>query len=133
MKKAVKEFISKVENETRKSDATRLVKIMEEESGYKATLHDNIIGFGSYHYKYDSGREGDSIVTGFSPRKQNLTVYVMPGFSTFQKELETLGKHKSSKVCLYINKLSDIDEKVFRKIIKNSVQIMQKKYKCKNA
>ena len=133
MKKDLKAFIDKIDNETKKKDATRLIKIMEEESGYKAALCGSIIGFGLYHYKYDSGREGDAIVTGFSPRKQNLTIYIMPGFSKYGKELEKLGKHKTAKSCLYINKLADVDEKIFRKIVKDSVKIMQKKYECQIA
>ena len=106
---------------------------MEEESAYKATLHGSIIGFGRYHYKYESGREGDSSVVAFSPRAQNITLYIMPGFSDYRKELEKLGKAKTAKSCLYINKLADIDEKVLRKIIKHSVKNMQKRYECKNA
>jgi len=133
MKNDLKELISEIENETKKKDASRLVKIMEEEAGYKAALHDKIIGFGLYHYKYESGREGDAIVTGFSPRKQNITIYIMPGFSKYGKELEKLGKHRSSKSCLYINKLADIDEKVLRNIVKDSVGAMKKKYECRSA
>ncbi len=106
---------------------------MEEESGYKAVLHGKIVGFGIYHYKYDSGREGDAIVVGFSPRSQNITIYIMPGFSDYEKELKQLGKHKTSKSCLYVNKLADIDEKVLRTVIKHSVQVMKKRYECRDA
>lgn len=132
MKKDIKDFIAKIENETKRKDSVTLLKIMEEESGFKAWLYGNIIGFGQYHYKYDSGREGDAIVTGFAPRKQNLTIYIMPGFPDYKKELDKLGKHKASKCCLYINKLADVDEKILRKIIKRSVSDMTKKYDCKN-
>lgn len=131
MKRDVREFLNEIEKEQKQKDCKTLVIIMEEESGYKAALRGKIIGFGLYHYKYDSGREGDAIVTGFSPRAQNITVYIMPGFSDYQKELKALGKHKSSKSCLYINKLADIDEKVLRKIVKHSVKVMQKRYECR--
>ena len=133
MKKDLRDFLNNIEKESKRDDSKALVKIMAQESGYKARLHGKIIGFGQYHYKYDSGREGDAIVTGFSPRAQNITIYIMPGFSDYQKELESLGKHKSSKSCLYINKLSDINEKSLRKIIKHSVQVMKKRYECQDA
>ena len=133
MKRDVREFLNNIEKESKRDDCKALVKIMEEESGYKAALHGAIIGFGRYHYKYESGREGDSSVVAFSPRAQNITLYIMPGFSDYQKELEKLGKHKSAKSCLYINKLADVDEKILRKIIKHSVGVMQKRYECRAA
>lgn len=88
----------------------------------------SIIGFGSYHYKYDSGREGDMPMVGFSPRKQSLTLYLMTDFDTHQNLLNKLGKHKTSKACLYINKLEDIDIKVLQKLITQSYQQTMKKY-----
>lgn len=133
MKKEIREYLSKIESETKRKDSIKLVKIMEEESGYKAVLHGKIIGCGIYSYKYESGREGEAIITGFSTRKQNLAVYIMPGFSKYEKELKKLGKHKSSKSCLYINKLADIDEKILRRIVKDSVKVMQKKYECRSS
>jgi len=133
MNRDVRNFLNSIEKESKRDDCKALVKIMEEESAYKATLHGSIIGFGRYHYKYESGREGDSSVVAFSPRAQNITLYIMPGFSDYRKELEKLGKAKTAKSCLYINKLADIDEKVLRKIIKHSVKTMQKRYECKNA
>jgi len=125
------EFISKIENKNKQSDAIELLTIMERESGYQPYLIGNVIRFGKYHYKYESGREGDSSVTAFSPRKQNLVVYIMPGFSTYQDLLGVLGKFKLGKSCLYFNKLNDIDVNVLRKIIRFSVKDMQKKYDCK--
>ncbi|MFN3165131.1 MAG: DUF1801 domain-containing protein, partial [Pseudohongiellaceae bacterium] len=95
-------------------------------------LHGTMIGFGMYHYKYASGREGDWFVTGFAPRKRNMTVYIMPGFSDYEKELATIGKHKSAKSCLYFNKLTDLDEKVLRKMVRHSVKTMQNRYPCRN-
>lgn len=133
MKKNLKEFLAGIENKTKLNDSKALIKIMEEESGYKAALNGQIVGFGIYHYVYDSGREGDFIVTGFSPRKQKLSIYIIPGFSKYEKDLEKLGKHKIAKSCLYINKLADIDEKILRKIIRSSVVEMKKKYECRES
>lgn len=106
---------------------------MEEESGYKPVLNGQIIGFGMYHYRYDSGREGDWIVTGFAPRSQHISIYIVPGFSEYKKDLALLGKHKISKSCLYIKRLADIDEKVLRSIVKDSVDVMKKTYQCRDA
>lgn len=85
----------------------------------------SIVGFGSYHYKYDSGREGDMPVTGFAPRKQSLTLYIMPGFDAYEDLLSKLGKHKTGKSCLYINKLADVDMDVLRELVKQSVEAMK--------
>lgn len=131
MKKELREFLAGIDNEAKRNDSKALIKIMEEESGYKAALRGQIIGFGIYHYVYESGREGDFIITGFAPRQKSLSVYIMPGFSKYQKDLEKLGKHKTAKSCLYINKLADVDEKVLRKIIRSSVVEMKKKYECR--
>ena len=133
MKNDLKGFISSIENKQKREDTITLVKLMEEEAGYKGYLTGNIIGFGKYQYKYESGREGESIVVGFSPRKQNIAIYIMPGFSKYEDILEALGKHKIGKSCLYINKLADIEIEQLRKIVNRSVKIMQKRYKCKNA
>ncbi|MFW9847068.1 MAG: DUF1801 domain-containing protein [Candidatus Thorarchaeota archaeon] len=81
-----------------------------------------MVGFGSYHYKYESGREGDMPLTGFSPRKQSLTVYIMSGFEEYEDLLSKLGKHKIGKSCLYINKLADVDKDVLKRIIKKSLK-----------
>ncbi|MBA6365513.1 DUF1801 domain-containing protein, partial [Colwellia sp. BRX8-8] len=124
----INNFISCIENETRKSDSFALLSFLETVSGYKPYLCGSIIGFGKYHYKYDSGREGDSAVISFSPRKKNLVVYIMPGFDKIEDLLQELGKHKLGKSCLYINKLSDIKLDVLEKIAKLSVQYMQQKY-----
>ncbi len=133
MKKDLREFVDAIDNDVKRADCISLIGIMEEESGYSPSLHGQIIGFGLYHYVYESGREGDGIVTGFRPRSQDLSIYIMPGFSEYQKELETLGKHKSAKCCLYIRKLANVDEKVLRKIINHSVRFMKKKYECRDA
>ena len=132
MKVDVKKFIAKIENEAQRADALALLQLMETASGYSAYLSGNIISFGEYHYQYDSGREGDACVIGFSPRKSNISIYIMPGFDDYEKELAVLGKHKTSVSCLYINKLADVDTKVLVKIIKHSVKVMQKRYKTKD-
>ena len=89
---------------------------------------DTIIGFGSYHYKYASGREGDWFITGFSPRKQNLTIYIMNGFDRYTELMSQLGKYKTSKSCLYIKKMEDIDLEILSNLINESVKYMVKKY-----
>lgn len=131
--KNVEAFIASIENKNKQADALELLAIMRQESGYEPHLTGKIIGFGTYHYKYDSGLEGDSSLTAFSPRKQNLVIYIMPGFSKYQDLLKLLGKHKLGKSCLYINKLKDIDMKILRKIVNSSVKEMQKKYNIEKA
>ena len=132
-------FISCIDNETRKLDSIAMLSILERVSGYKPYLSGSIIGFGKYHYEYEyeyeyeSGREGDSPVIAFSPRKHNLVVYIMPGFNKFEDLLKDLGKHNVGKSCLYINKLSDLKLDIFALIAQLSVQYMQKHYKCNNA
>ena len=128
----INDFISSLANDTRKSDAITLLAMLEKISGYKPHLNGTIIGFGKYHYKYESGREGDSAVIAFSPRKQNLVVYIMPGFAMFEDKLTQLGKYKCGRSCLYINKLSDIQLDVLEDIAQLSVQYMQQKYSCSN-
>ena len=126
----VEAFIDAITNENKRRDSWALLNLLTQASGYSALLHGSMIGFGQYYYKYDSGREGDSVVVAFSPRKQNLVVYIMPGFSKFQSQLGKLGKHKLGKSCLYINKLSDIDIEILAEIVRLSVKEMQKKYDC---
>ena len=92
---------------------------------------ENIVGFGSYHYKYASGQEGDWPLVGFSPRKQNLSIYIMPGFGQFDKLMARLGKHKTGRSCLYIKRLADVDETVLRKLIDGSVKRMRKLYETR--
>ena len=92
-------------------------------------ITDDFKGFGTYHYKYESGREGDFMVTGFSPRKQALAVYIIPGFSHFEKLMAKLGEYKTGKSCLYIKRLADVDEKVLERLIDSSVKYMHKTYK----
>ena len=121
----VTEFLSGVENQTRREDGFALLGMMEEITGEQAVLWGNIVGFGRYHYKYESGREGDMPLVAFSPRKQSMTVYIMPGFAEYDEMLAQLGKHKIGKACLYINKLSDVNEAVLRDLIKHSYDHMK--------
>lgn len=133
MKPDLAEFIAGIENETKRNDCLALIELMAQASGYQPALHGKIVGFGMYHYKYASGREGDAVVTGFSPRAQNISIYIMPGFSDYAGQLQALGKHKTAKSCLYIKRLSDIDQGVLREIVSDSVQLMQRKYECREA
>lgn len=104
---------------------------MEEITHKKARLWgDNIIGFGEYRYKYASGHSGRFMLTGFSPRKQNLVVYIMPGFSRHGGIMKKLGKYKTGKSCLYLNRLDDIDLRQLRELITQSVRYMRKMYTC---
>jgi len=129
MKSDIKKFIDAIDSEAKQQDAIALLALMEKASGFAPYLSGSIISFGQYHYKYDSGREGDSCVTGFTPRKAKISIYIMSGFSEFEDELAQLGKHKATVSCLYINKLADIDTKVLTKIVNASVKAMKKQYK----
>lgn len=127
--KSVTEFINSIDDKDRRNDVKKVAAMMRKATGKKAKMWGpSIVGFDQYHYKYDSGREGDFMITGFSPRKQSLTLYVMPGFKGFDELMKKLGKHKTGKSCLYINRLSDVDEKVLEKLITESVKLMRKKY-----
>ena len=126
---SVEAFLNAVENEQKRADSFKLVKIMEEITGEQGKMWGpSIVGFGSYHYVYDSGHSGDAMLTGFSPRKQALTIYIMAGNARFAKDLESLGKHKIGKSCLYVKKLADIDEKILRKMITESIAAVKKRY-----
>ena len=126
---SVSAFIENVEDERKREDCRKLIKIMCQITGSQAAMWgSSIVGFGSYHYRYASGREGDFFLTGFSPRKQNLTVYVMPGFSQYDSLMQKLGKHKVGKSCLYMKKLEDVDIRVLTRLIDESVQEMRRKY-----
>lgn len=123
------DFVASVEHPTRRADAETLLELMERASGYKPKMWGpTIVGFGRYHYKYETGREGDSLITGFSPRKANLVVYIMPGYDDIAEQLARLGKHKIGKSCLYINKLTDVDLAVLEEIVVDSVDRMRQNY-----
>ena len=122
-------FIAQVEHPTRRADAEVLLELMERVTGYPARMWGpSIIGFGRYHYRYDSGREGDVLITGFSPRKASLSIYLMPGYDDLSDELAVLGKHKVGKACLYINKLADVDLDVLERMVERSVARMRREH-----
>ena len=131
-KQSVAAFLNAIEDKRRKADAKKVAAMMREATGCRAKMWGaSIVGFGKYHYTYASGREGDWALTGFSPRKQNLAVYIMPGFKPFDALMKKLGKYKTGKSCLYLNKLDDVDEKVLKKLIGDSVKLMRKRYNVK--
>jgi hypothetical protein len=120
---SVAAFLNGIENEQKRKDAKAIAKMMREATGTRPKMWGtSIVGFGDHRYKYASGREGDWFLTGFSPRKQNLTLYVMYGLKGHAKLLKRLGKHKTGKGCLYINKLADVDTDVLRELIALSVE-----------
>ncbi|GMR09391.1 MAG: hypothetical protein BMS9Abin28_0209 [Anaerolineae bacterium] len=124
----VEGFLNRVENEKRRADSFVVLELMKEVTGEEPAMWGtSIVGFGSYHYKYASGREGDWFVVGFSPRKQNMTLYFMDGFDNHNALLGELGKHKSGKSCLYINKLEDVDQAVLKELVRQSVESVSRK------
>lgn len=129
--KSVNAFIKSIDIK-RREDCRCLLALMQDITGNKPKMWgDSIVGFGKYHYKYKSGREGDWFITGFSPRKQNLTIYIMPGFANYSNYLSKLGKHKISVSCLYVKKLEDVNLKVLQTLIAKSVKDMAKLYNAK--
>jgi hypothetical protein len=122
-------FLSGVENERRREDSFVVLEMMKRITGEKPKMWgSSIVGFGSYHYRYASGREGDWPRIGFSPRKQSLTIYVMPGFSNYDDLLSRLGKHRTGKSCLYVNKLADVDLDVLEQLVRSSLDAMREMY-----
>lgn len=123
---SVEDFLNSVENDRRREDSFVVLDMMKDITGEEPAMWgSSIVGFGTYHYKYDSGREGDMPIVGFSPRKQSLTLYIMTGFDDHKELRQKLGKHKVGKSCLYINKLSDVDEAVLREMVADSVAHMR--------
>lgn len=126
---SVIEFIEAVESPKKREDAYKLLEIFEETSGFQAKMWGpSIIGFGSYHYQYESGHEGDAPLVGFSPRKAKISLYFATGDTEREKLLERFGKHTSGKACVYINKLADVDEEVLKELIVQSIAFLQKMY-----
>ena len=123
------EFIEALDNEQKKQDSYRLIAIMEEATGHEATLWGpSIIGFGKYHYKYASGHEGDAPLLGFSPRKAAISLYVSMGMPSEQAFIDKLGKFTMGKACIYVKKLSDIDEEALKLLMKNTLQFIHERY-----
>ena len=128
-KESVSEFIKTISDDEKRTDSEKILKMMQNVSGVKPKMWgSSIVGFGNYHYKYASGREGDFMKMGFSPRKQNLTVYIMPGFDRYDELMGKLGKFKTGKSCLYIKKIEDVDWSVLEELCKQSYDYMTKKY-----
>lgn len=120
--KSVIDFLNKVENPTKREDSFKILDLMHEVTQEEPTMWgDSIIGFGSFHYKYKSGREGDWFLIGFSPRKQSLSLYINTGFEAYEEKLKKLGKYKTGKSCLYINKLKDVELPVLKELMTDSV------------
>ncbi len=119
-------FLNGVADERKRQDSLAILALMQQVTQMEPKMWgDSIVGFGQYHYKYESGREGDWFLTGFSPRKQNLTLYIMAGFDGYDELMAKLGKHKTGKSCLYINKLADVDTAVLRELVAQSVEHMK--------
>lgn len=126
---SVIEFIQQIENERKREDAFRLLEIFTEETGYEAKMWGpSIIGFGSYHYKYRSGHEGDAPLVGFSPRKAKISLYFATGDPDREALLNEFGKHTTGKACVYINKVADIDMEVLKKLIHQSIRFLREMY-----
>ena len=127
----VEEFLNSISAEKRRHDCYAILEMMSQITGFEPKMWGNsIVGFGSYHYCYESGREGDWFLTGFSPRKQNLTLYIMSGFKNYEKLLNKLGKYKTGKSCLYINKLEDINLPTLKELVKQSTGYIASYNKC---
>jgi hypothetical protein len=123
----VEEFLAAVEDEKKRQDSFTILNLMKEVTGKEPQMWgSSIIGFGRYHYKYASGREGEWFLTGFAPRKQNLTLYIMSGFGRYEALLGGLGKFKTGKSCLYVKKIEDIDLPTLKKLVKESISHMEK-------
>ncbi|WP_407271299.1 DUF1801 domain-containing protein [Radiobacillus sp. PE A8.2] len=126
---SVIEFIETVDSPKKREDAYKLLDIFTETTGYPAKMWGtSMIGFGSYHYKYDSGHEGDAMLVGFSPRKAKISLYFATGDDKRGELLEKFGKHTTGKACVYINKVADIDVEVLKALINQSVAFLQKTY-----
>lgn len=127
---SVEAFLHGVPDASKRTDALALIDMMQNATGEKPAMWGpSIIGFGSYHYRYDSGREGDSPIVGFSPRKAALVLYIVTGFGGAERLLSTLGKHTTGKSCLYVKRLADVDVHVLRKLVDQSVAAVCAKYK----
>lgn len=123
-------FLNKIDNEEKKTDCFKLLELFEQLTNETPKMWGtSIVGFGSYHYKYDSGREGEWFLTGFSPRKQNLTIYIIAGFGDYDAIMQGLGKYKTGSSCLYTKKLSDIDLEKLKTLVEKSVAHLKERHK----
>lgn len=127
---SVEDFLAGITPEKKRQDATALCELMTKATKLEPKMWgSSMVGFGDYHYRYESGHEGDTFLVGFSPRKANLTLYIMPGFEPYAALLSKLGKYKTGKSCLYINTLDDVDLPTLRKIIQSAFADMKKRKK----
>jgi hypothetical protein len=127
-KASVKDFLARVTPESKRRDSQTIARMMQEASGEKPAMWGpSIVGFGSYHYKYPTGREGDMPLIGFSPRKQSLTLYLSSRYPRYAELMARLGKHKTSKACLYIQSLEDVHLPTLKKLMSESVKAMRKR------
>lgn len=126
---SVSDFLNTIEDRKMRADCRVVARMMREATGKRGKVWGtSLVGFGSYDYKYASGREGSWPLVGFSPRKRNLTLYIMPGFSKFDKLMSQLGKYKTGKSCLHIKMLDDVDQKKLKLLIEGSVKYMKRKH-----
>lgn len=122
-------FLEAVGHPTRRADALALDRLFRDVTGWRPRMWGpTMVGYGQYHYVYATGREGDMFATGFSPRKANLSIYIMPGYRDYSAILARLGKHRHGKSCLYVNKLADIDTGVLEELIRAGLKDLQEKY-----
>lgn len=122
---SVEVFLNSIKDEQTRKDCLEITKMMKQATKSKPKMWGaNIVGFGEYHYKYESGREGNWFIIGFSPRKQNITLYIMAGFDRYDRLLKKLGKYSTGKSCLYIKKLADVDNEVLKELVTASVMVM---------
>ncbi len=125
----VETFLSNIENDQKRIDAFELLELMRGITKERPKIWGkSIVGFGEYHYVYESGREGDMFITGFSPRKQDITIYIMTGFGKYKQKLIKLGKHRIGKSCLYLKKLENVDKGILKELITDSMHRMINKY-----
>ncbi|MEM8815381.1 MAG: DUF1801 domain-containing protein [Pseudomonadota bacterium] len=131
-KTSVSAFVAGIDDAQKRSDARKVASMMRKATGARARMWGaSIVGYGVYEYQQRSGQPAEWMLTGYSPRKQALTVYIMPGFEAFAPLMNKLGKYKTGKSCLYIKRLGDVDEAVLEKLIEGSVKLMRKRYKTR--
>lgn len=129
---SVTEFLKRIDDKQKRADCKAIAKMMRDATGKRAKMWgDSIVGFDKYDYRYESGRSGSFMQTGFSPRANNISVYIMPGLDSFASLMKQLGKYKTGKSCLYINRLEDVDQKVLARLIRESVKEMRRRYPAK--
>lgn len=126
---SVEAFLNAVEPEKKRADSLALDALFRRVTCWSPVMWgSSMVGYGSYHYRYASGREGDFLATGFAPRKANLSIHIMPGYQDYSAILDRLGKHKIGKSCLYLNKLADVDESVLEELIRTGLDDLGEKY-----